>query len=72
MDKLAALAARAYGRVETVVVTVDADDEHLAAAFKAAQPDWIQLHGSEPPRRCAEAKRFARNGVIKAVGDRQA
>jgi phosphoribosylanthranilate isomerase len=68
VDKLAALAARAHGRVETVLVTVNADDEHLKAAVRAAQPDWIQLHGQETLGRVAEAKRFARRGIIKAVG----
>lgn len=67
-DKLAALAARARGRVETVLVTVDADDAHIAAAVAAAQPDWIQLHGSETPPRAAEVRPFARRGLIKAVG----
>lgn len=68
LDKLAALAARARGRIETVLVTVDADDAHLAAAAAAAQPDWIQLHGSETNKRCAEVRRFAKRGLIKAVG----
>jgi len=68
VEKLAALAARARGRVETVLVTVDADDSHLAAAYTAAQPDWVQLHGSETPKRAAEVRPFARQGLIKAVG----
>lgn len=67
-DKLAALMARARGRVETVLVTVDADDAHLVAATAAAQPDWIQLHGNETVRRAAEVRPFARRGLIKAVG----
>lgn len=68
MDKLAALSARARGRVETVLVTVDADDAHIAAATLAAQPDWIQLHGSETPKRAGEVRPFARRGLIKAAG----
>lgn len=68
MDKLAALCARARGRVETVLVTVNADDALLADAAAAAKPDWIQLHGAETPRRAAQARRFARRGVIKAAG----
>lgn len=66
--KLAALAQRARGRVETVLVTVNADDAHIAAAVAAAQPDWIQLHGGESPQRAREVRPFARRGVIKAVG----
>jgi phosphoribosylanthranilate isomerase len=68
VDKLARLAARARGRVETVLVTVNADDAHLAAAFVAAQPDWIQLHGTESVTRAAEVRPFAGRGIIKAVG----
>ena len=67
-DKLAALAARARGQVETVVVTVDADDELLTAVAAYAQPDWIQLHGREGPGQVAQARQFAREGIIKAVG----
>lgn len=66
-EKLAALMERARGRVETVIVTVDADDTALAE-IAALQPDWIQLHGAESPRRTAEARRAARRGAIKALG----
>jgi len=68
MDKFAALAQRARGRVETVLVTVNADDAHLTTAVAAAQPDWIQLHGSETLKRAGEVRPFARRGLIKAVG----
>src|SRR5262245_48222054 len=68
MDKLTALAARARGRIETVLVSVDADDATLGAAVAAAQPDWLQLHGSETPARAREVRPFARRGLIKAVG----
>jgi len=68
MDKLKAMAARARGRVETVLVTVNPDDAHIAAAVAAAQPDWIQLHGQETLKRVAEVRPFARRGIIKAVG----
>ena len=68
VEKLRALAERARGRVETVLVTVNADDAHLIAAMQAAQPDWIQLHGTESLTRAAEVRPFARRGIIKAVG----
>ena len=71
MDKLAALAARARGRVETVLVTVNADDAHMTQAMVRAQPDWIQLHGTESVQRAAEVRAFARRGIIKAVGVRR-
>lgn len=67
-DKLAALAQRARGRVETVAVTVDADDELLQLVRDYAEPDWIQLHGDERPGQAANARRYARSGVIKAIG----
>lgn len=67
-DKLAALAEHARGRVETVVVTVDADEELLAAIAAYARPDWIQLHGGESPGKVAQARQYARLGLIKAIG----
>lgn len=67
-DKLAALAAKARGQAEIVIVTVDADDELLAGLAAYAQPDWIQLHGSEGPGRVSNAARYAQKGVIKALG----
>ena len=36
---------------ETVAVTVNPDDDLLARIRDAMHPDWIQLHGSEPPQR---------------------
>ena len=68
MDKLTALARRARGRIEIVLVTVNADDAQLGAAVAAAEPDWIQLHGSESVKRAGEVRPFARRGLIKAVG----
>lgn len=67
-DKLAALANRARGRVETVVVTVNADEELLTGIAAYAQPDWIQLHGAESPGQTAQARQYARSGLIKAIG----
>lgn len=68
LDKMGALARQAAGRVETVLVTVNADDEQLAAAAAVAHPDWIQVHGGESAQRTHEVRRFARRGVIKAFG----
>src|SRR5262245_655276 len=70
-DKLAALADRARGKAEIVAVTVDADDELLSLIQHHAKPDWIQLHGREPPSMVAHARQYARNGVIKALRDRK-
>lgn len=66
-DRAAALTARARGRIETVAVTVNADDAFLAALAQAVRPDFLQLHGSESPVRAAAARPFAQKGVIKAL-----
>jgi len=67
LDAARALAARARGKAQIVAVTVDADDAALAALQAAVDPDWLQLHGAEPPPRVAAVRRFARNGTIKAL-----
>jgi phosphoribosylanthranilate isomerase len=67
-DRAAALAGPARGRAETVAITVDPDDALLSAIAGTLAPDWVQLHGKESPARVAEAKRFAKRGVIKALG----
>lgn len=66
-EQLAALMARARGRVETVIVTVNADDA-LLHEIGALRPDWIQAHGAESALRLAEMRGFAQRGVIKALG----
>ncbi|MGD9815449.1 MAG: phosphoribosylanthranilate isomerase [Hyphomonadaceae bacterium] len=65
---LAALSQRARGRAEIVAVTVDANDELLQLVYDYAQPDWIQLHGRESPGQVANARRYAHQGAIKAIG----
>ena len=67
-ERAAALAAPAADRADTVAVTVDADDETLAIIAATLKPDWIQLHGREDPARAVAVRRFARKGVIKAIG----
>lgn len=51
-----------------VALTVDADDEALAAILEAAQVDMLQLHGSESPDRVAEVRARFEVPVMKAVG----
>ena len=53
---VAALAARAAGRITRVGVFVDADDDFLAEHLGAGNFDAIQLHGSETPARTAQVK----------------
>jgi phosphoribosylanthranilate isomerase len=52
---------------ETVAVTVNPDDDLLARIRDAMHPDWIQLHGSEPPQRVVQARAYAKRGIIKAL-----
>ncbi|MEZ5996502.1 MAG: phosphoribosylanthranilate isomerase [Hyphomonadaceae bacterium] len=68
LDAAAALAARARGRVDVVVLTVDAPDSELDDIARVVRPDWIQAHGRESPPRTAALRRFACKGVIKAIG----
>lgn len=62
-----AIAERLRGRVRIVALFVDANDQMIAHGVDAAKPDFLQLHGSEPPARVAEIR--ARFGVpiMKAI-----
>lgn len=51
-----------------VALTVDADDETLAAIVDAAQIDMLQLHGHESPERVAEVRARFEMPVMKAIG----
>jgi len=63
-----ALVGRVGGRAKKVLLTVDADDDLLAAAIHAFTPDILQLHGAETPARVAAIRgRFGRP-VMKAIG----
>ena len=55
------------GRGETVIVTVDPDNDLIDRFADVVRPDWLQLHGRETPERVAEIK--ARTGlkVMKAL-----
>ncbi len=67
-EQAKALAARARGRAEIVALSVDADDETLAAIVAATAPNYLQLHGSESPERVAEIQRRFGVSAIKAIG----
>lgn len=72
VEAAADLAAHARGRrLQTVAVTVDADDALLDEIVAAMKPDMLQLHGGETAARVAEVK--ARHGlpVIKAFPIRE-
>lgn len=66
-DQAASLAAHARGRAEVVAVTVNADDALLQEIAARLAPDWLQLHGDEPPARIEAVRRFAKRGIIKAI-----
>ena len=55
------------GRAKIVALLVDPDDRALAVAIAAADPDYIQLHGSETPERVADIARRFQRPVLKAV-----
>jgi phosphoribosylanthranilate isomerase len=63
----ARLAAPARGRTRIVAVTVDPDDALLDILMSVLEPDFIQLHGAEPPARVAQIAGRVRAGLIKAI-----
>jgi phosphoribosylanthranilate isomerase len=67
-ERASAIADRLRGRVRTVALFVDANDETIFEAVAAAKPDFLQLHGSEPPQRVAEIRARFGIPVIKAIG----
>jgi phosphoribosylanthranilate isomerase len=69
LDFMAArtLAGRVRGRAQKVALSVDADDEWLAAAMEAVRPDVLQLHGRETPERVVEVRNRFGLPVIKAL-----
>src|SRR5260370_10291067 len=61
------LAARVKGRALKVALSVDADDEWLAASIAALAPDLLQLHGRETPQRVLAVKTRFRLPVMKVI-----
>src|SRR5215475_5665004 len=61
------LAARINGRALKVALSVDADDEWIAASIAALAPDLLQLHGNETPERVLAVKERFRLPVMKAI-----
>src|ERR1700733_13320226 len=61
------LGARVKGRALKVALSVDADDDILAANIEAVAPDLLQLHGNETPKRVLAVKSRFRLPVIKAI-----
>ena len=61
------LGAQVRGRAQKVALSVDANDEQLAAAIEALKPDLLQLHGRETPERVAVVRSRFRLPVVKAL-----
>jgi len=66
-EGLAALFAPARGRALRVAVTVDPDDELLAALTRTGALDLVQLHGHESAARVDEVRARTGLGVVKAI-----
>ncbi len=67
-DAAAALAEPARGRAQIVALSVDADDDQLAAIVAALRPDMLQLHGRETPERVAAITERFDLPCMKAIG----
>jgi phosphoribosylanthranilate isomerase len=61
------LGASVRGRARKVALSVDADDDWLAASVEALAPDMLQLHGREPPERVAAVRAHFGLPVVKAL-----
>jgi phosphoribosylanthranilate isomerase len=66
------LAERMRGRLKIAALMADPDDSAIAGAMEAAQPDLLQLHGSESAGRVAAIRARFGLPVIKALGLRDA
>jgi phosphoribosylanthranilate isomerase len=62
-----ALSRAGRGRITSVALVVDAADAEIDAIMAAADPDMLQLHGTETPARAAEIRQRTGRPVIKAV-----
>ena len=68
LDHARELAAQARDRARIVALTVDADDDLLAAIARVVGPDMLQLHGRETPQRVAAIKQAFGLPAMKAIG----
>lgn len=61
------LGDRVRGRARKVALSVDADNDFLAASIEALKPDVLQLHGRETPERVAAVRTRFRLPVMKSI-----
>ena len=66
-ERAAALSKRVLPGMKSAVVTADADDALFEEIFRLFAPDFIQLHGKEPPRRAADLRARWKTPIIRAV-----
>jgi phosphoribosylanthranilate isomerase len=62
-----ALGERVKGKARKVALSVNADDEMLAAIIEALKPDLLQLHGQETPDRVVVVRARFGIPVMKAL-----
>jgi phosphoribosylanthranilate isomerase len=62
-----ALGQSVRGRAKKVALSVDADDDFLAASIAALKPDMLQLHGKETPERVVMVRTRFGLPVMKAL-----
>ena len=67
LDQAQALGVTVAGRSEKVALSVDADDDQLAAIIDALAPDCLQLHGYETPERVLAVKNRFGLPVMKVL-----
>lgn len=67
-DEARVIAEMLRGRLRIVALFVDAGDQMIAEGVGAARPDFLQLHGSESPKRVAEIRARFGIPVVKAIG----
>lgn len=67
-ERAAELAAMARGKAGIVALIVDWDAARAAELARFLKPDWLQLHGAEPPELVAAVAAASGLPVMKALG----
>lgn len=67
LEEAAQLAEHGRGRILSVALTVDADDDLLDSIARTVRPDMLQLHGKETPERAAQIRNLTGLPLIKAI-----
>jgi phosphoribosylanthranilate isomerase len=67
LEEARVLAAIARGKIRSVAVMVDPNDELVDGVAERVRPDLLQLHGKETPERVAAIKERTGRPVMKAI-----